>query len=730
MCSPLPRAPSLVTAPKIAAFPNAPKRHSNVARLRALSAVRFADVSVSNSLSRKETCPIFGIDDSRVEKTSANVTVLAECATLSAFAGCATIKVEDYQTPSSSVDKDGEASIQLDSPTPKVKKEIHEVDDLDHIVLKERLRMLLTGASFLVKWGHIAGVVERLTSSTKHQEAQDSIAMDGRDEAYGWTNRLEWYFRLKGVSEEERMKAVMVALEGKALNWFQWWETCHPHPTWETFKDAVQFEQYAAFMKGMQQDYLVGIFLNGLKEDIRAEVKLYEPHNLAELMIKAQMVEEKVRVTTKGTLSVCNFKDKVKLHGGVLIGRVKSLVLSNNQKLKLPGLSNTVLESSNGGLLETIMEETLKNGDDQINSANGKAAVDYLGRISIVLPNVKHEREVHNENDDDQVDHMKLIDRLNFLKSGTDSSLHISTGYSSLKKIRPFCSLSSPIFSKSTKPSSINCRRKRKKTATDSVQEALEEDAPGLLQVLLDKGVLVDEIKLYGEEENDETLDESFGEDSFSELEAVMAKISSQRHTFLKFPLTRGSKTSRASYCFACLFSLVEQTRYLKFRKWPVEWGWCRDLQSFIFVFERHNRIVLERPEYGYATYFFELVESLPVQWQVKRLVIAMKLTTCSRISIIENKELVVGEDLSEGEAKVLMEFGWMPSTGLGTMLNYCDRVVHDRKNEEFSSEWRSKIGKLLVDGYKGGTKVKPNVPIKDSQSPVIDSSCSRPMSD
>lgn len=121
-----------------------------------------------------------------------------------------------------------------------------------------------------------------------------------------------------------------------------------------------------------------------------------------------------------------------------------------------------------------------------------------------------------------------------------------------------------------------------------------------------------------------------------------------------------------------CVLFLL-QTRYLKFRKWPVEWGWCRDLQSFIFVFERHNRcliclkfhlfgpffsshyitwcllwaelqcrIVLERPEYGYATYFFELVESLPVEWQLKRLVIAMKLTTCSRISIIENKELVV----------------------------------------------------------------------------------------
>lgn len=57
-------------------------------------------------------------------------------------------------------------------------------------------------------------------------------------------------------------------------------------------------------MKGIQQDYLVGIFLNGLKAEIKAEVKLYEPSNLAELMLKAQMVEYKIRVSSKeGTIN-------------------------------------------------------------------------------------------------------------------------------------------------------------------------------------------------------------------------------------------------------------------------------------------------------------------------------------------------------------------------------------------------------------------------------------------
>lgn len=126
------------------------------------------------------------------------------------------------------------------------------------------------------------------------------------------------------------MQVVMVALEGKALNWFQWWEACNQNPSWAAFKVAVvrrfqptmlknpfeiligltqsgtveeyieQFEQYVGFLEGIEQEYLVSIFLNGLKEEIKAEVKLYEPSTLAELMLKAHMVEEKIRVNSRG----------------------------------------------------------------------------------------------------------------------------------------------------------------------------------------------------------------------------------------------------------------------------------------------------------------------------------------------------------------------------------------------------------------------------------------------
>jgi hypothetical protein len=253
-------------------------------------------------------------------------------------------------------------------------------------------------------------------------------------------------------------------------------------------------------------------------------------------------------------------------------------------------------------------------------------------------------------------------------------------------------------------------RRRKKKTATDSIETALEEDAPGLLQMLLDKGIVVNEIKLYDVGEEDEMLPDCT-ESDFQDLENVIAKLFPHRASLLKSAARHAKGGGKAIYCLACLISLIEQSRYLQFRDCPVEWGWCRDLQSFIFVFRSHNRLVLERPEYGYATYFFEIAQSAPIEWQIRRLVTAMKLSNCGRTALIEDRPLLVGEDLSEGEARVLEEYGWIPSTGLGTMLNYRDRVNHDRWNEKYSTDWRMKIGKLLMRGYSEGQCIITHVP-------------------
>ncbi|CAL5437709.1 unnamed protein product [Camellia sinensis] len=91
-----------------------------------------------------------------------------------------------------------------------------------------------------------------------------------------------------------------------------------------------------------------------------------------------------------------------------------------------------------------------------------------------------------------------------------------------------------------------------------------------------------------------------------------MNRLFSQRQSLLKFAPMQCTKGEKASYCLACLISLVEQ------------WG-----------------IVRERPEYGYATYLFEFLDFLPINWQIKHLVTAMKLPSCSRVTLIENKALL-----------------------------------------------------------------------------------------
>lgn len=382
---------------------------------------------------------------------------------------------------------------------------------------------------------------------------------------------------------------------------------------------------------------------------------------------------------------------------------LEGLNMESNSCQKLHSMPATAdsMASSSLSTMINVKAEPLDNNElhnsDRISVSN----------FSINKVPVKTELEIPNKLYKDKLDHMQLQDRIKMLTKWKSSKSKISGNSECLRKAIP-----SDVEHGSTVPDPIRFiqPRKRKKTATDSVETALEEDAPGLLQVLVEQGVSLEEIKLYGEADDDEAIDESFIEDGFGELEAVMSKLLFQRSSLLKLAPIQCAKASRPNYCLECLFSLVEQTRHLRFRNWPAEWGWCRDLQSFVFVFKKHNRIVLERPEYGYATYFFELVDSISIDWQIKRLVTAMKLTNCGRVSVVENRPLSVGEDITEGEAKVLMQYGWTPNSGLGTMLNYCDRVFHDRKNEKDSSEWRSKIGKLLMNGYNGGSIVSNNI--------------------
>ncbi|XP_057501287.1 uncharacterized protein LOC130785188 isoform X2 [Actinidia eriantha] len=553
-----------------------------------------------------------------VEKINACSRTLAQCSMLSKYP----VKVEvDYadNNLTSSPGNDVVSSLDTDLQAVKIKTEIASdfEEDLDHIVLKERQRLLLSRRSLELR---------------------------------------------KPVMEESLVAG--------------------NHP------DDVPKRTAHVFCKTSKSGSSNGIIAGSSCAVVQCSALVRSCQNTKSATSGVMGIQESDRVCLSKKASTIN-----ESCGG------PDFVCANPHSIPSSVLSSTAVN---------IKAEPLDHGD--VHSLEKDSICNFLSNS--IRP-MKSELEIAGESYGDKLDHMLLRDRIKLLASREATNLDYSRKLKCSKRIVPPGLDRSSVAAESSKPLKINRPRKRRKTATDSVEKALEEDAPGLLQVLIGKGVSINEIKLYGQTESDEALADSLGEDCFSELEAVISKLFLQRESLLKFAPIRCAKDEKASYCLACLISLVEQARYLQFRKWPAEWGWCRDLQSFIFVFERHNRIVLERPEYGYATYFFELVDALPIDWQIKRLVTAMKLTNCSRITLIENKALLVGEDLTESEARVLTEYGWTPNTGLGTMLNYCDRVVHDRKNERDSSEWRSKISKLLMNGYNGGTIATTDIPKK-----------------
>lgn len=126
-----------------------------------------------------------------------------------------------------------------------------------------------------------------------------------------------------------------------------------------------------------------------------------------------------------------------------------------------------VMPLDNDGPTSSNCPASVKVKDEPLdNSEIHNVHKDAMDSISVNLPNVKSEKEVNDEFSDDQVENISLIDRLNFLMAGEDSSLNISKWYSTLKKTKPSSPTPSSNLSESTIPSLIKCSRKRKKSAT------------------------------------------------------------------------------------------------------------------------------------------------------------------------------------------------------------------------------------------------------------------------
>ncbi|KAJ1396994.1 hypothetical protein SESBI_32166 [Sesbania bispinosa] len=74
-----------------------------------------------------------------------------------------------------------------------------------------------SGDSSIGAEGNLEGQKGSRSGAVEEPWRRLEIPLFSGDDAYGWVNRVERYFNLKRVLEQERLQAVMVAMEGKTL---------------------------------------------------------------------------------------------------------------------------------------------------------------------------------------------------------------------------------------------------------------------------------------------------------------------------------------------------------------------------------------------------------------------------------------------------------------------------------------------------------------------------------
>ncbi|KAF7810403.1 Deoxycytidylate deaminase [Senna tora] len=149
------------------------------------------------------------------------------------------------------------------------------------------------------------------------------------EDPIGWLFRVERYFSVNAVPGEEKLDAVAVCIEGKALNWMQLMEVRNSVQSWSGFKKELirrfhqsqqgngyeilmahkqthnvgeyreRFELLSAPLKEVSEEMLIGFYQSGLKEEVRAELRMTQAQSLMDVMDMSQKIEERNEVVDR-----------------------------------------------------------------------------------------------------------------------------------------------------------------------------------------------------------------------------------------------------------------------------------------------------------------------------------------------------------------------------------------------------------------------------------------------
>ena len=164
-----------------------------------------------------------------------------------------------------------------------------------------------------------------ISSVSEHLPRRLELPIFEGNDPDGWIFRVERYFEINSLRADEKLRAVLVCMEGEALAWYNWEEGHHPFNGWEEFKECLllrfrssqdgnlheqlmsllqtsivqeyrrQFEMLSAPLQELPPSVLEAAFVNGLRPDIQAELRQLDPTGLVGKMRAAQRIEEKQR---------------------------------------------------------------------------------------------------------------------------------------------------------------------------------------------------------------------------------------------------------------------------------------------------------------------------------------------------------------------------------------------------------------------------------------------------
>ena len=164
------------------------------------------------------------------------------------------------------------------------------------------------------------------------------------EDPLGWIFRVERYFKVNRVVENEKIDAAVLCFENRALNWFQWREVRSPIVSWRDLKQELllrfhssqsgsayemlmalrqtggvmeyieKFELLSATLDSGDEEMMKAAFMNGLRRDVKADLRLMKLETLAEIMDMAVRIEERDSVklqlsSQKGFGTVKNWSD-------------------------------------------------------------------------------------------------------------------------------------------------------------------------------------------------------------------------------------------------------------------------------------------------------------------------------------------------------------------------------------------------------------------------------------